>query len=1059
MKFRIGIRQQLIALVLMVALFSLMVLAIITGVYFSQNYKNIRADRLEVIAQMKASQVQQSLNGLYYQAYWLTTREQLQTSLVSYRAGNTSDSNWSAARQSIQQFLSSTYTFAAVSLYDTKAEEVVRSSPSWSNLYVPDDVLDEILPLSDPSYEIPPSLDTQGVITGPVLNDTSYVMSMTLPIFATASIIVSTTNLAGYITMVMTAQSLVAITELKDADVVLLRSLEPGDNSSNATYGFVLPPAFEREDSIDDVFEMKNNDLATQVLQKRKKGSFVSTANEKGEKIAAGYCPVVYNMTNWGVAIEQSKSVFFAPSRKLTKIIVGVCIGTAVFLGIVTFPLAHWAVKPILRLQKATETIAQGRGLQTGNHKRDPSSGVSSGRGSFGSYRYRGGNSTENVGTRTNSFNNASNSNTDNEHGPYPGGMHESTYIGNARVPKYSRFFEDELSKLTDTFNTMTDDLDRQYSQLEDRVRARTKQLEAAKIQAEAANEAKTVFIANISHELRTPLNGILGMTAIAMTEKDQDKIQDSLKLIFRSGELLLHILTELLTFSKNSLKRSKLEKSDFTTMEVALQVKSIFGKLAKDQNVNLKIILRPNDIRKMVLYGDSNRIIQVVMNLVSNSLKFTPVDGNVTVTIRCVGEYDEERSEAEEFKAVYIKAPFIPADEKPSPQATTSNLDTRTKIEIPEYYSTSSNNTTPVSGDESDKKSIMTVSTSSYDDNFFKSQFKISDYGDENALETTDIPEKKTWVFEFVVEDTGPGIDPKLQSSVFQPFVQGDQTLSRQYGGTGLGLSICQQLAGMMNGVMELKSEVGVGSKFTFRVPLLQTKELVLDDSYEDEFNANRKKKVKIIEPPSEELQHNQNEPPQEPRTPGSATGSKEETGYFDRPMLQSTGTAKTSSIYSFNSNSSPHVDHPLKVLVAEDNGVNQEVIKRMLNFEGLTDIDLAIDGEEAIQYVKSQYSDENAKPYDIIFMDVQMPKCDGLQATKTIRSMNFTGPIVALTAFADESNVKECLDAGMSGFLSKPIRRPQVRKVLSEFCPIILKEIVTTPSTSSDGASRRTS
>ena len=124
----------------------------------------------------------------------------------------------------------------------------------------------------------------------------------------------------------------------------------------------------------------------------------------------------------------------------------------------------------------------------------------------------------------------------------------------------------------------MTDELDRHYALLEERVRARTKQLEAAKIQAESANEAKTVFIANISHELRTPLNGILGMTAIAMAETDMQKVQNSLKLIFRSGELLLHILTELLTFSKNVLKRTKLEERDFSVMDIALQIKSIFG-------------------------------------------------------------------------------------------------------------------------------------------------------------------------------------------------------------------------------------------------------------------------------------------------------------------------------------------------------------------------------------------------------------------------------------------------------------------------------------------------
>ena len=179
-----------------------------------------------------------------------------------------------------------------------------------------------------------------------------------------------------------------------------------------------------------------------------------------------------------------------------------------------------------------------------------------------------------------------------------------SANLTEARLPDYRRLFSDELSDLTETFNTMTDALDQHYALLEDRVRARTKQLEAAKIEAEAANEAKTVFIANISHELRTPLNGILGMTAISMEETDVNKIRNSLKLIFRSGELLLHILTELLTFSKNVLQRTKLEKRDFCITDVALQIKSIFGKVAKDQRVRLSISLFPNLIRTMVLWG-----------------------------------------------------------------------------------------------------------------------------------------------------------------------------------------------------------------------------------------------------------------------------------------------------------------------------------------------------------------------------------------------------------------------------------------------------------------------
>ena len=175
--------------------------------------------------------------------------------------------------------------------------------------------------------------------------------------------------------------------------------------------------------------------------------------------------------------------------------------------------------------------------------------------------------------------------------------------------------------------------------------------------------------------------------------------------------------------------------------------------------------------------------------------------------------------------------------------------------------------------------------------------------------------------------------------------------------------------------------------------------------------------------------------------------TPTSEKTSYFDKSYWNSTGTAKSSSSQSSKTEDKTSLKK-LKILVAEDNGVNQEVIKRMLNLEGFTDLEMARDGEEAINLVKKNI-ENGGSPIDIIFMDVQMPKVDGLMATKTIRSaLEFDGPIVALTAFADESNVKECLDCGMTGFLSKPIRRTQLRKVLEKFCGVSHKEMVATPT-----------
>lgn len=197
-----------------------------------------------------------------------------------------------------------------------------------------------------------------------------------------------------------------------------------------------------------------------------------------------------------------------------------------------------------------------------------------------------------------------------------------------ARVEVSRTWFKDELTDLTATYNEMTEELARQYEHLEDRVAERTKELEEQKKLAEAANEAKGLFVANISHELRTPLNGILGMAAVCMDEQDLGKIKDSLGVVYRSGELLHNLLTDLLNFSKNQLGQHQLtlDEGEFRMLEVVTQIGSIFAKQAKESNIHLDISIdSEEEVMDMVLWGDSNRILQVLINLVGNSLKFTP--------------------------------------------------------------------------------------------------------------------------------------------------------------------------------------------------------------------------------------------------------------------------------------------------------------------------------------------------------------------------------------------------------------------------------------------------
>jgi len=150
----------------------------------------------------------------------------------------------------------------------------------------------------------------------------------------------------------------------------------------------------------------------------------------------------------------------------------------------------------------------------------------------------------------------------------------------------------------------------------------------------------------------------------------------------------------------------------------------------------------------------------------------------------------------------------------------------------------------------------------------------------------------------------------------------------------------------------------------------------------------------------------------------PHPAPSKEDQMAAINRAMANKTGTGK------------------LRVLVADDNSTNIEVVSKMLKLEDVYDVTIAKDGQEAYDLVKADM--ERNLGFDVIFMDIQMPNLDGLQSTRLIRKMGYSAPIVALTAFSEESNVKECMESGMDEFLSKPIRRPALKQVLQKFATI---------------------
>lgn len=207
--------------------------------------------------------------------------------------------------------------------------------------------------------------------------------------------------------------------------------------------------------------------------------------------------------------------------------------------------------------------------------------------------------------------------------------------------------------------------------------------------------------------------------------------------------------------------------------------------------------------LKDMCLWGDQHRILQIMINLVSNSCKFTPPGGKVMVRIRCLGEVEpEDRSRTSSLSR---------ASGRPDRS--------RHRLGSGSHYSTSSRGAaSSITQHQMQKGTALVINPTD-------PRAYVQNGGMERPV-TPPPPNAKTYMFEFEIEDTGPGIPEHMQQRVFEPFVQGDLGLSKKFGGTGLGLSICSQLATLMGGNISLKSTVGVGTTFTVQIPLKYTKD-----------------------------------------------------------------------------------------------------------------------------------------------------------------------------------------------------------------------------------------
>ncbi|KAL5000168.1 Two-component system protein B [Aspergillus recurvatus] len=1056
---RVPIAVQLGLLVLVTALAGLAALAIATWINNYNFVVDVKSQSLELIATIKSSQIASNLDLLETTCKTIVTRILIQSALQRYYAGNTTEENFASSITDVQSALGSR---GYLSLYQASiyARNVANGETTARRLLnvTSDDVPQIRLPydqpngtavmLGDEGLGYPPSLYpnltedsntdkiyafgsvsvtmNQPLLLGPLAtNDSFSLVSLSLPIINNTS----AAEILGYITVVASAANLQDVMSSREGlgntgQVLLLAPARPenrfptGSRLATATsepqiaglddqevrYVFrptPLPGNKRRHSpavASGATFPLRNYPIALNVLSQPYKSinhsiTELSSKNENGTHVAVGAIQQRSDLVEWVLIVEETHGEAFAPVYRLRKIILACVFGTAGVIALLIPPLAHLSVAPIRRLREATrKSVNPSIGplspslstvidpievaMQDGNEKSE--------KGGFFSRLKWGRSYSSATGRHRN-------------HEPHQ-------FQIPRRVKERRHIITDELTDLTSTFNEMSDELVIQYNRLEERVAERTRELEKAKIAAETANESKTLFIANISHELKTPLNGILGMCAVCMGEDDLPRIKKSLQTVYKSGDLLLHLLNDLLTFSRNQVDQAiRLEEKEFKLSDIRSQLRTIFQNQVQEKQISFSIkfchpdtprinestqgasrtagpVLGPPGTAKlkdMVLRGDQHRILQILINLVSNSLKFTPEEGTVAVRIKCLGE-EQTR-------------PTSPRPESRTPSRWRS------------------------------------IGSSHASSRAKSSLDRPRDGGDE---ETVRPPNMRTLILQFEVEDTGPGIPRHLQDRVFEPFVQGDLRLNRKYGGTGLGLSICSQLARLMRGQIQLDSEQGRGTLFSVRIPLGFVKESPPSTassmtslagsrtssvfSLDDLASVAKAPSHHSVASQHESTKSNAEKQDSQPRLVGLSQP------FFAPPVLPA------------EANKSRRI----RALVAEDNVVNQEVVLRMLALEDVYDVTVVKDGQEAYDTVKANM--EEGKAFDLIFMDIQMPNLDGIESTRLIRQMGYSAPIVALSAFSEDSNIKDCMNSGMDMFISKPIRRPALKQVLQRFTPI---------------------